>query len=133
MVSQNNKKRILFLGQQSHVESIMNICDIGILITDKNHNEGISNAILEYYALSKPVIATYGGGTQEIIKQNFSGFLIEHESPYILIDRINYLLLNKKERLDFGMKANEIVKDKFEISKMIEAFKMLYLDVTTKH
>ena len=34
---------------------------------DLIHKEGVSNSILEYMALSKPVIATDGGGTNEIV------------------------------------------------------------------
>jgi len=39
--------------------------DIGILAT---FTEGISNSIVEYMALGKPVVATSGGGTNEIVK-----------------------------------------------------------------
>ena len=43
--------------------------DIGVLTT--NHlvtGEGISNVIMEYMALQKPVIATIGGGTAESLR-----------------------------------------------------------------
>ena len=55
--------KFIFLTKQDDIESIINIFDIGILAT---FTEGISNSIIEYMALAKPVIATDGGGTSEI-------------------------------------------------------------------
>ena len=60
------KDKIIFLGKIANVENIINIFDIGILITNsKVHGEGVSNSIIEYMALGKPVIATRGGGTDQ--------------------------------------------------------------------
>ena len=56
--------QIIFTGKRTDVESVIQIFDIGLLIT---FYEGISNSIIEYMALGKPVIATDGGGTSEII------------------------------------------------------------------
>ena len=132
MVFKENKGKILFIGKQDNVESIMNICDIGVLTTNsEKHGEGISNAILEFSALSKPVIATSGGGTSEIIKHNYSGLLISSNSTNELIDKFLYLLNNEKKRKDFGIEANRIVKSKFNIIKMITEFKSVYKEVIT--
>jgi glycosyltransferase involved in cell wall biosynthesis len=57
-------ENIKFLGRQNDAESIINIFDIGVLTTNiRIHREGISNSIIEYMAMGKPVIATQGGGT----------------------------------------------------------------------
>ncbi|MRS03581.1 glycosyltransferase, partial [bacterium] len=77
------------LGKQSDVESLVNAMDIGILST---FSEGLSNAILEYMALGKPVIATCGGGTSEIVDNNNSGFLIHQSSPDEMAEKIDLLL-----------------------------------------
>ncbi len=62
------KDKIIFLGKRNDVESIVNLFDVGILLTNsKVHGEGISNSIIEYMALGKPVIATRGGGTNELV------------------------------------------------------------------
>jgi len=126
IVPDENKDNILFLGKQNQVESIMNICDIGVLLTDGNHNEGISNAILEFSALSKPVIATNGGGTGEIIEHNISGLLILDHSSEELVKGLLDLLKDHRKRIDFGQKANEIVIQKFNIFKMVSEFKNIY-------
>ncbi len=71
LVMPEYKNNILFLGRQENVESIVNIFDIGVLVTNNNvAKEGISNSIMEYMALGKPVIASKGGGTEEIMVDN---------------------------------------------------------------
>ena len=46
----NNRNIIITGAIDRDLESVMNICDIGILLTNgKHHGEGISNAILEFF------------------------------------------------------------------------------------
>lgn len=129
MVTEDNKKNILFLGKQDHVESIMNICDIGVLLASRNHKEGISNAILEFHALGKPVIASLGGGTSEIIENNTNGYLINQESPKELEVKMLWLLNNPEKRFEFGENAKSLVKDKFGIKRMIDEFMTVYNEI----
>jgi len=117
------ENKIIFSGQQTDVESIINIFDIGILST---YTEGISNAILEYMALGKPVIATEGGGTQEIVINNETGFLIPQRNPKILVKKINYLLNNTYIRKEMGKKSKERIINHFNISKMIKEHIKIY-------
>ena len=110
--------RILFLGKQSNVESIMNVCDIGVLAS---FTEGISNALLELMALGKPIIASGGGGTKELIDDN-NGFLIKSSNPTLLAEKIEILLNNKELAESMGKKSKVIVKKKFNVSLMINGF-----------
>jgi glycosyltransferase involved in cell wall biosynthesis len=114
---------ILFLGKQNKVESIMNICDVGVLVTDvKNHAEGISNALMEFMALSKPVIATNFGGSTELVVDQSTGFLVEAYDHSELASRINDLLSNDKLRLAMGTASKNRVETQFSIDKMISSF-----------
>lgn len=131
MVKQDNKNKILFLGKQNNVESIMNICNIGVLMTSEKHGEGISNAILEFSALGKPVIATFGGGNSEIIKDGISGYLIKPKSSDELVDKLFHFLNNEKDLINFGENAKRIVVKKFSIIRMIDEFKAIYKEIIT--
>ena len=92
--SKQNGNGIYFLGNQKDVESIVNICDIGVLMTNNLvHQEGVSNSILEYMAFSKPVIASKGGGTSEIVIPEETGFLINPFDVNDLAKKIVYLLI----------------------------------------
>lgn len=118
-----NKNRILFLGKQSSVESIMNICDIGVLST---YTEGISNALLEFTALGKPVVTTFGGGNIELVEQGKTGYLVNQEQPDELADKIRILLDDEKKRIEFGIRGKDKVIKQFSIENMVFNFFSAY-------
>jgi len=127
MVKDGNKTNILFLGKQNNIESIMNICDIGVLMTNsKTHGEGISNALLEFSALGKPIIASKGGGSTELIEHNKTGYLVDTSAVDQLANKLLFLIRNKDKRKNMGDNAIELVKDKFSIQKMIILFDKEY-------
>ncbi len=126
MVSSQNKDNILFLGEQSHIENIMNICDIGVLAT---YTEGISNALLEFSALGKPVITTFGGGNIELVKQAVTGYLINQKSPDELAEKIELLLNNKESRMSLGSGGRKKVKNEFSMERMITDFIFAYKEL----
>ena len=122
--------RIKLLGKQSDVESIINISDICILTTNmKVHGEGISNSILEYMAMGKPVIASYGGGTNEIVEDSVTGFLINPLSPRELAEKIEVLINNPELRARLGRAGMETVKSKFSLDSMVSEYISLYQSV----
>ena len=109
-------KKIIFTGLLTDVESVINICDIGLLST---YTEGISNSIMEFMAFSKPVIATEGGGTVEIVADGINGYLIPQKSPNIFAKKIIQLIDDQNLRILMGEQSKEIVKNKFSINNMI--------------
>lgn len=119
MVVPKNKDKILFIGSQQNVESIMNICDIGVLAS---FSEGISNSIMEFMALSIPVVASGEGGTKELIINGESGFLVDSNNEKALSEKITLLLDNEELRKTMGEKSKVIIENDFEISKMIKKF-----------
>jgi glycosyltransferase involved in cell wall biosynthesis len=130
------KKRVLdeqihnfvFTGEIDFVESLVNIADIGILLS--TNGEGISNSILEYMALGKVVIANNLGGTKEIVKHGVNGYLIKNESTEEIADLISNLLDDKEKRLKMGEAGKKLVYESFTIDKMGKEFEKIYKDVT---
>lgn len=126
-IAGRNNNRIIFTGRQEDIESIINIFNIGVLITnDKVHGEGISNALMEYMALGKPVIASRGGGTQEIVTDNKTGFIIDPKNPEQLAEKINLLLDNNTLANEMGRMSKKRIENDFNISKMTSAYIHLY-------
>jgi glycosyltransferase involved in cell wall biosynthesis len=113
--------KIIFTGDQQNVESIINIFDIGVLLTNSpQYEEGISNSIMEYMALGKPVIATNSGGTPEIVKDKVSGFLVKPQDSEDLSNKITHLLDDPALCDSMGRAGKEIVMRDFSIAKMID-------------
>ena len=117
------------LGEKSGIESYINAMDVCVLST---FTEGISNSILEYMAMEKPVIATDGGGTNEIVVDQVTGFLINASKPEELATKIEILLDDKKMRFQMGKAGKERITNKFSISKMINEYIDLYQSVLLK-
>ena len=119
--------KIIFLGKRSDVESIVNIFDVGILLTNsKVHGEGISNSIIEYMALGKPVIATQGGGTNEAIIDGENGYLLNSHDSFQLVKSIEKLMNDKNLRQKFGAKSYEIAHKRFDLKIMTENYFQMY-------
>jgi glycosyltransferase involved in cell wall biosynthesis len=114
---------LFFLGRRSDVESIVNIFDIGVLLTNSRvHGEGISNAILEYMALSKPVIATVGGGTNEVVSDHINGYLIDAQDINQLVEKIGILKNNNQLRIELGQNGKKLIQEKFNINVMAQNY-----------
>lgn len=119
--------RCIFTGRQSDVESIVNIFDIGVLSTNNRMiEEGLSNAIMEYMAFEKPVIAYSGGGTNEIVADKESGVLIPPYSPKIMAKQIIHLLDNPDEAKAMGQVGRKRIYEFFNLTKMSKAYVELY-------
>ena len=110
-------------------EPIISICQIGILAT---HGEGISNAILEYMALSKPVIASRCPGNEEVVIDNVTGFIVEPRLPDAISQKVFYLFKNPEIAKRMGERGKEIVNDKFSLAKMEIEYLRLYQELRQK-
>mgnify|MGYP003752223189 CR=1 FL=1 len=111
------------LGKSTNVESLINIMDIGVLAT---FTEGISNAVLEYMALAKPVVATGGSGTEELVEDGITGFLVRTSDPLQLAEKLEILLNNEVLRKEMGLAGHERVGKHFSINRMVTEYVNLY-------
>lgn len=122
-------KQIIFTGARPDVESLIQLFDIGILMTNSNvHGEGVSNSIIEYMAGSKPVIASRGGGTDEVIDGK-NGFLVDAFSAEQLEEKIVYLMNHPKETGEMGKYARTYAVEHFNLANMTKEYNRLYDDV----
>lgn len=118
------------LGQRSGIESFINAMDICVLST---FTEGISNSILEYMALGKPVIATSGGGTNEIIEDIKTGFLISQSNPNALAERIEVLLNDPELLVKMGTAGQKRIEKIFSIEGMAGRYISFYKMILTNN
>lgn len=123
----NKNPRIIFHDVVEDVESLVNACDIGVLFSNTSvHGEGISNAIMEYMSLSKPVIANDAGGTREILQHNVNGFLVRDHSDIEVRDLFLELLANKEKRESFGRAGRKLIENDFSLHAMGNSFIDVY-------
>ena len=130
MIPDQLKSRIVFTGLQSNVESIVNVFDIGVLSTDPAvHGEGISNAIMEYMAIGKPVVASDSGGTKEIILNGETGFVVTGRAINEFVEKISWLLDHPIRAKEMGQLGSERVREMFNLDEMVDNYMGLYQQI----
>ena len=127
------KNNFKFLGRQKNVESIINVFDVGVLSANtKTIGEGISNSIMEYMAMGKPVVATKSGGTEELVLHEKTGFIIPAFDPNSLSERILQLLDNKELAIKMGVEGRKRIEKEFNLKKMTKSYITLYHGILKK-
>lgn len=123
MIPEKHSNRIIFTGMIDHVESLVNVFDIGVLST---YTEGISNSIMEYMVLGKPVVATDGGGTKELIVNKETGYLVPQKNSDVLVKKITHLAKSEELRTKLGINGKLRIHKKFTLDRMEKDYYALY-------
>lgn len=125
--------KIIMTGVIHDVEALVNSCDIGVLFTNNQvHGEGLSNAVLEYMALGKPVMANDSGGTKEILQHQQNGYLVSNESPEELAMVLSEWLSDEEARKKVGSRGKDLIYAEFSADRMGRDFAELYEKLVPK-
>jgi len=116
---------VLFQGVVRDVASYLQHLDICVLCSDR---EGLSNAILEYMACAKPVIATAVGGNTELVNDQ-NGILVPPGDPAALADALADLAMNAEKRKKMGTESLKMVMERFSWQKSMNALEGYYREV----
>ncbi len=111
-----SKERILFLGHVNNVPDYLQMSDIYILSSD---NEGLSLALLEAMATGLICISTNCTGSNEVIENNTTGFIIDKNTEGVLEGLRKALHLTVDEKKKMSNDSIKTVTNKFEINKNI--------------
>ena len=117
------EKKVIFTGEITAIPEIISIMDICVL---SSINEGFPNAVLEYMAAGKPVVATSVGGTPEAVVSGKTGFLIPPCNPKALSQAILSLLNNKALAEKMGAEGKTTIDKKFSLKAMLDNIEDLY-------
>jgi len=121
---------ILFLGKKENSEtiSIISSCDL-VVVPHQWPKEFGPVILLEALAMGKPVIASKIGATEEYLKENDTGFLIEdYRNPSAFSAKIDYLLKNPQIATEMGKRGKVSVSflfNDFVSEKIFELYKSL--------
>ena len=127
-------ENVYFLGYRNDVDRLIRIFDVAVLQTNSDVIlEGISNSIIEAMAVELPVIATGGGGTEEIIKNNINGIIVKPKSPHETAIAIKEILKNRKKAKKMGVSAKLYVKKIFNIESYVREYEKIYKELLNKN
>ncbi len=115
--------RTFFIGRCKDVGSVLSISEVCVL---SSSSEGFSNAILEYMAAGRPVVATDVGGAREAIVHGETGYLVPVGDHDQLAQHIIDLLLDSENARSMGEAGRRRVNEKFSSVKQLQNVESLY-------
>lgn len=118
---------IEFMGNQPHekIPDLLRKADIFLspsVTTPDGNQEGIANSLKEAIASGALVIATDHAGTQELVHDGVSGFLVPERDVVALEQKICYLIAHPEIWEVMRIFGRQIVHEQFCLSKSINQF-----------
>ena len=89
-------------GSVSDIPALLAELDVAVLLS---RSEGSSNALLEYMAAGRPIVATAVGGNVELIEHGVHGLLVPPEDPRSAADAVCRLLADRRLAADLAAAA----------------------------
>jgi len=108
--------KIIWIKHCENIREFIKTIDIFCLTSDY---EGLGLVLLEAMAEKKPIIATNISAIPEIVRNNFNGVLFEKENQDSFIAGFKKIFYNKKFKIKIVNNGYKVVKNKFNIQKMI--------------
>jgi glycosyltransferase involved in cell wall biosynthesis len=116
-------KDAFFIGRCSNVADLLALSEVGVLSSTA---EGFSNAILEYMAAARPVVATDVGGTREAVQDGVSGCIVPVGDDRTMAARIIDLLRNPATARTMGQWGQRIIRQRFSCETQLRRTEDLY-------
>lgn len=91
--------------------------------------EGLPTVVIEAMALGVPVVATWVGGTPEIVNHEHDGLLVPPRDPQAMAAGILRLLHDDDLREEMGRRAELSVRSKFDIRRRVREMEQIYEEV----
>ncbi len=115
--------RAVFLGRCDRVAELLAVSDVCVL---SSRAEGFSNAILEYMAAGRPVVATRVGGAAEAVADGETGYLVDVGDDARLAERIVELLGDPARARAMGDTGRRVVAERFSCEAQLASTERLY-------
>ena len=112
-----------FLGLRGDVPDLLAVADVFVL---PSLWEGLSLALLEAMAASKPIVATAVSGTTQVITSNETGLVVPPRDSVALADAIVQMLSDPAQAQAMGEAARQHVASNYSAQKQAQEHLDLY-------
>jgi L-malate glycosyltransferase len=119
----NIEDDVLFLGKQENVGELFSICDLKLLLSEK---ESFGLVLLEAMACGVPVIGTRIGGIPEVIVDGETGYMVEVGDTDSVADKAISLLKNDERYNRFRENSVQHVRENFLSEKIVSEYEEIY-------
>jgi len=99
-------------GWKSDIRPYLDLSDCFVL---PSYREGFPNVLLQAGAMMLPSIVTNVSGSNEIIKNNYNGWICNSKSVIELVNLMNFVISMPKVKLvEHGVNARHCIKENYE-------------------
>jgi glycosyltransferase involved in cell wall biosynthesis len=116
-------RRVEFFGRVNDVPGFLATLDIAVL---PSRAEGMSNALLEYMAAARPLVATATGATPELIESGRQGLLVPPGDELALADALGRLLSAPEYAISLAVAARQRAAERHSRAAMVRRFEDFY-------
>jgi glycosyltransferase involved in cell wall biosynthesis len=121
--------RFLLPGATSDVPGFLSALDIAVL---PSRAEGMPNALLEYMAAGRPIVATAVGATPEMLEDGEHGLLVPPGDAARLAGAIGRLLREPELARRLGAAARRRARERYGREAMVRRFEGFYAALLTE-
>ena len=122
-------ERFVLRGSVSDVAGFLRKMDIAVL---PSHSEGMSNALLEYMAAGRAVIATDVGANGRLLDNGRCGLIVPPNDSTALVEALGALLANPLRAAGYGAAARRRVDAEFSRDAMRKRFEGFYAELASR-
>jgi glycosyltransferase involved in cell wall biosynthesis len=115
--------KFVFKGSVSDVANFLRTVDIAVL---PSHSEGMSNALLEYMAAGRAVIATDVGANARLVPHETCGLIVPPGDEGALVAAIGRYMANPLRAASYGAAARRRVEAEYSRDAMRKRFESFY-------
>ncbi|SMQ81767.1 Glycosyltransferase involved in cell wall bisynthesis [Bacillus sp. OV166] len=122
-VSELNLKNVSFLGSREDIPKLLSESDIFVLPTT---SDTLPISLIEAMFANQAILTTNCGGIPEIIKDNYSGLIVEPANPKQLAEKLSLLLRKESLRRELAGNAQSFAQQHLTFSNMTQRIEKIY-------
>ncbi len=120
-------KNVIMTGYREDIPEILAASDVCALTSDSA--EGVPQAVLQYLAMKKPVVATNAGSISEVVRHCETGLLAEANNPKSVANGILRMFQDDNLAKALGKNGRALVERYYDHETMLDRTTELYAAV----
>jgi glycosyltransferase involved in cell wall biosynthesis len=124
--------RVQLTGAVENIPAFLKAGNADILV-NPSESESFPNAVMEAMAASLPVVATDVGGTNELVAEGLTGYLVPRDEGTVMAERLARLCNDPDTRVKMGEAGRRRIVERFTADLMAKKFENLYQSLVNRN
>lgn len=121
----NLNDHVQFDGLLSETEMCQHYLDANVFVSASSI-ENSPNSVGEAMLVGMPIVASYVGGTMDLLKENEEGYLYQSDAPYMLAHYVKEVFADTEKSISMGRKAKLHASQTHNIEKNMNDLLQIY-------